>query len=252
MQLEGKRALITGAAQGIGKATALTFAREGAALAILDLNLAGAEAAAKECEALGATASAYACDMTDEAQVEAVFSQAAKAMGGIDLLINTAAWLDPPIPVHEMPKDVWDKAITTDLTTVFLGCKHGLQIMIPQGNGGRVINMSSIAGRRGRAFRASYGAAKAAIINLSESIALEVQQYGITVNAICPGGVVGERARNIARDLAVRAGRNKEDGDADYERNKVNYVTEERVADLITYLCTPAADKITGQNIGIG
>ena len=252
MQLEGKRALITGGAQGIGKSTALAFAREGAVLAILDLNMAGAESAVKECQALGATASAYTCDMTDESQVEAVFHEAAQAMGGLDLLINTAAWLDPPIPVHEMPKDVWDKAITTDLTTVYLGCKHGLQIMIPQGTGGRVINMSSIAGRRGRAFRASYGAAKAAIINLSESIALEVQQYGITVNAICPGGVVGERARNIARDLAVRAGRTKEDGDADYERNKVNFVTEARVADLITYLCSPAADKITGQNIGIG
>ena len=252
MQLEGKRALITGAAQGIGKATALTFAREGAVLAILDLNSAGAEAAARECQGLGATAHAFTCDMTDEAQVEAAFDQARRALGGIDILVNTAAWLDPPIPVHEMPKDIWDRSINTDLTTVFLGCKHGLQIMIPQGTGGRVINMSSVAGRRGRAFRASYGAAKAAIINLSESIALEVQQYGITVNAVCPGGVVGERARNISRDLALRAGRTREDGDADYERNKVNFVTEERVGELITYLASDLADKITGQNLGIG
>ena len=252
MQLEGKRALITGAAQGIGKATALAYAREGAVLALLDLNGPGAEAAAKDCEALGAKASGFACDMTDEAQVEAAFDQARRAMGGLDILVNTAAWLDPPIPVHEMPKEVWDKSMNTDLTTVFLGCKHGLQIMVPQGTGGRVINMSSIAGRRGRAFRASYGAAKAAIINLSESVALEVQQYGITVNAVCPGGVVGDRARNISRDLAERAGRTREDGDADYERARVNFVTEERVADLIVFLASPAADKITGQNIGIG
>lgn len=252
MQLEGKRALITGAAQGIGKATALAFAREGAALALLDLNGPGAEAAAKECEALGAKATSHTCDMTDEGQVEAAFAEASRALGGLDILVNTAAWLDPPIPVHEMPKEIWDKSMNTDLTTVYLGCKHGLQVMIPQGTGGRVINMSSIAGRRGRAYRASYGAAKAAIINLSESIALEVQQHGITVNAVCPGGVVGERARNIARDLAVMAGRTAEDGDADYERNKVNFVTEERVADLITYLAGPSADKITGQNIGIG
>ena len=252
MQLEGKRALITGAAQGIGKATALAFAREGAVLALLDLNGSGADAAAKECEALGAKAAGFTCDMTDEGQVQTTFDAARRAMGGIDILVNTAAWLDPPIPVHEMPKEIWDKSMNTDLTTVFLGCKYGLQVMIPQGTGGRVINMSSVAGRRGRAFRASYGAAKAAIINLSESIALEVQQYGITVNAVCPGGVVGERARNIARDLAVRAGRTAEDGDADYERNKVNFVTEERVADLIVYLSSPVADKITGQNIGIG
>jgi NAD(P)-dependent dehydrogenase (short-subunit alcohol dehydrogenase family) len=252
MQLEGKRALITGAAQGIGKATALAFAREGAVLSLLDLNEPGAQAAVKACEALGVRASAFACDMTDEARVEAAFDRARRAMGGIDILVNTAAWLDPPIPVHEMPKEIWDRSISTDLTTVYLGCKHGLQIMIPQGTGGRVINMSSIAGRRGRAFRASYGAAKAAIINLSESIALEVQQYGITVNAVCPGGVVGERARNISRDLALRAGRTAEDGDADYERAKANFVTEDRVADLIVYLSSPVADKITGQNIGIG
>jgi NAD(P)-dependent dehydrogenase (short-subunit alcohol dehydrogenase family) len=252
MQLEGKRALITGAAQGIGKATALTFAREGASLALLDLNAAGAAAAAKECGALGAKATGITCDMTDEAQVEAAFDQARRALGGIDILVNTAAWLDPPIPVHEMPKEVWDRSITTDLTTVYLGCKHGLQIMIPQGTGGRVINMSSVAGRRGRAFRASYGAAKAAIINLSESIALEVQEYGITVNSVCPGGVVGERGRNIARALAIRAGGTAEDGDANYEKAKVNYVSEEGVADLITYLASPAAAKITGQNLGIG
>lgn len=252
MQLEGKRALVTGAAQGIGRATALAFAREGASLALLDINEAGAKAIAAECAALGAKAEAFACDMTDEAQVESTFAKARDALGGLDILVNTAAWLDPPIPVHEMPKEVWDKSINTDLTTVYLGCKHGLRIMIPQGTGGRIINMSSIAGRRGRALRASYGAAKAAIINLSESIALEVQEHGITVNAVCPGGVVGERARNIFRDLAVRAGRTKEDGDADYERASVNFVTEERVADLIVFLASAVADKITGQNIGIG
>jgi NAD(P)-dependent dehydrogenase (short-subunit alcohol dehydrogenase family) len=252
MQLEGKRALITGAAQGIGRATALAYAREGARLALLDINGPGAEAIARECASLGTSAAGYACDMTDEAQVEATFDQARRALGGLDIVVNTAAWLDPPIPVHEMPREVWDKSMATDLTTVFLGCKHGVQIMIAQGTGGRVINMSSVAGRRGRAFRASYGAAKAAIINLSESVALEVQQYGITVNAVCPGGVVGDRARNIARDLAVRAGRTREDGDADYEKAKINFVTEERVADLLVFLASPVADKITGQNIGIG
>jgi len=252
VQLEGKRALITGAAQGIGKATALAFAKEGANLVLLDLNGSGAEAGASECAELGVKATGLACDMTDEKQVEATFDQASKALGGLDILVNTAAWLDPPIPVHEMPKEVWDKSISTDLTTVYLGCKHGLRIMIPQGTGGRVLNMSSMAGRRGRAFRASYGAAKAAIINLSESIALEVQQYGITVNSVCPGAVVGERARNISRDLAARVGRTREQGDADYEEAKVSFVTEERVAELLVFLASPVADKITGQNIGIG
>lgn len=252
MQLEGKRALITGAARGIGRAAALTFAREGASLALVDIDGAGVQEAAKECAALGRFAVGLACDMTEEAEVEAAFDAARRALGGLDILVNTAAWLEPPLPVHEMPKEVWDKAIAADLTTVFLGCKHGLRIMIPQGTGGRVLNMSSMAGRRGRALRASYGAAKAAIINLSESIALEVQQYGITVNAVCPGAVAGERARNIARNLAAREGRSLAEADAEYERAKAGYVTEEQVAGLLVFLASPAAEKITGQNIGIG
>jgi NAD(P)-dependent dehydrogenase (short-subunit alcohol dehydrogenase family) len=246
------RALITGAAQGIGKATALAYAREGHDLVLIDINGPGADKAAAECQAIGAKATAMTCDVTDEAQVESTVKRAAAQLGGLDILVNTAAWLDPPIPVHEMPKEVWDRSITTDLTTVFLCCKHALQVMIPQGTGGRVINLSSGAGRRGRANRASYGAAKAAIINLTESIALEVGQYGITANAICPGGVIGDRSLNIHRQLAERQGRTREEGEREYEQMKSRYVSEEQVAELCVFLASPQASRINGQNIGIG
>jgi NAD(P)-dependent dehydrogenase (short-subunit alcohol dehydrogenase family) len=244
--------LITGAAQGIGKATALAYAREGADLVLIDINRPGVEQAARECQALGAKATGMTCDVTDEAQVEATLKRAAETLGGLDILVNTAAWLDPPIPVHEMPKEVWDRSITTDLTSVFLCSKHALQVMIKQGTGGRVISLSSGAGRRGRANRASYGAAKAAIINLTESIALEVGQYGITANAICPGGVIGDRSLNIHRQLAERQGRTREEGEREYEQMKSRYVSEEKVAELCVFLASPQADRITGQNIGIG
>ncbi|HEX5371028.1 MAG TPA: SDR family oxidoreductase [Dehalococcoidia bacterium] len=246
------RALITGAAQGIGKATALAYARASYDLVLIDINAAGAEKAAAECQALGAKATSLVCDVTDEAQVEGVVKQAAAQLGGLDILVNTAAWLDPPIPVAEMPKEVWDRSITTDLTSVFLCSKHALQVMIPQGTGGRVINLSSGAGRRGRANRSSYGAAKAAIINLTESIALEVGQYGITCNAICPGGVIGDRSLNIHRQLAERQGRSREEGEREYEQMKNRYVTEEQVAELCVFLASPQASRINGQNIGIG
>ncbi len=246
------KALITGGAQGIGKATALAYAREGFDLVLIDINAAGAEKAAAECQALGASATALTCDVTDEAQVEATVKQAAATLGGLDVLVNTAAWLDPPIPVAEMPKEIWDRSITTDLTSVFLCSKHALQVMIPQGTGGRVINLSSGAGRRGRANRSSYGAAKAAIINLTESIALEVGQYGITCNAICPGGVIGDRSLNIHRQLAERQGRSREEGEREYEQMKNRYVSEEQVAELCVFLASPQASRINGQNIGIG
>lgn len=252
MLLTGKRTLITGAAQGIGKATALAFAREGADMVLLDRNGPGAEAAAKEATSMGVKATALTCDVTDESQVESSVRDAVAQLGGLDVLVNTAAWLDPPVPVHEMSRDVWDKSITTDLTSVFLCCKHSLQAMVAQGSGGRVINLSSMAGRRGRANRASYGAAKAAIINLTESIASEVSQHGITVNAVCPGGVLGDRSLNIHRQLAERQGRTREEGERDYEQAKARYVTEEKVADLCVFLASLAADRITGEAIGIG
>ncbi len=252
MRLQGKRALFTGAARGIGRASALAYAREGSDLVLLDLNGPGAEAIATECAALGVKATGLQCDVTDESQVEAAVKQAVSIMGGLDVLVNTAAWLDPPIPVHEMPLEVWDKAMTTDLTTVFLASKHALRAMIAQGTGGSVVSLSSIAGRRGRANRASYGAAKAAIINLTESMALEVGQYGINVNCICPGGVVGDRALNIARQTAEREGRPREEGEASYEAMKGRFVTEEQVAELVVFLATPEASRMTGENLGIG
>jgi D-sorbitol dehydrogenase (acceptor) len=252
MRLQGKRTLLTGAARGIGRASALAYAREGSDLVLLDLNGPGAQDIAAQCAALGVKATGLQCDATSEVEVEAAVKQAVSLMGGLDVLVNTAAWLDPPIPVHEMPLEVWDKAITTDLTTVFVCSKHALQAMIAQGTGGSIITMSSIAGRRGRANRASYGAAKAAIINLTESMALEVGQYGINVNCICPGGVVGDRALNISRQSAEREGRTREQGEAAYESMKDRFVTEEQVAELVVFLATPEASRMTGENLGIG
>jgi NAD(P)-dependent dehydrogenase (short-subunit alcohol dehydrogenase family) len=252
MKLAGQRALITGAAQGIGKVIGLAFAQEGAYSVFTDLNGRGAAAAANEAAGLGVKATALTCDVTDEGQVEATIKRACELLGGIDILVNTAAWLDPPLPVHEMPEEVWDKSITTDLNSVFLCSKHALQVMVPQGTGGRVISLSSSAGRRGRANRASYGAAKAAIINLTESISLEVAQYGITVNCICPGGVIGDRALNLHRQAAERAGRTPEEGEREYEQMKSHYVSEQDVAQVAVFLASPAAERITGQAIGIG
>src|SRR5688500_20204054 len=105
MRLQGKRALFTGAARGIGRASALAYAREGSDLVLLDLNGPGAEAIAAECAALGVKATGLQCDVTDEAQVEAAVKKSVASMGGLDVLVNTAAWLDPPIPVHETHRE---------------------------------------------------------------------------------------------------------------------------------------------------
>jgi len=251
MRLQGKNAIITGGAQGIGRATAIAFAQEGANVALLDLNGPGAEKIASEAAAHGVKTAAITCDVTRESQVESAIAEAVNRLGGLDILVNTAAWLDPPIPVAEMPFEVWDKAITTDLTTVFLCSKHALKRMIEQQRG-CVISLSSGAGKRGRAGRASYGAAKAAIINLTESMALEAGPHGITVNCICPGAVAGDRALNIFRQLAEAQGRSAEEGETDYRKLEPRFVTEEEVAGLAVFLASEEGSRINGQAISIG
>jgi NAD(P)-dependent dehydrogenase (short-subunit alcohol dehydrogenase family) len=251
MQLQGKKAIITGGAQGIGRATAIAYAQEGADLALLDLNQAGAEAIAAEAATHGVKAFAIQCDVTRESEVEAAIQSAVSQLGGIDILVNTAAWLDPPIPVAEMPFEVWEKAITTDLTTVFLCSKHALKRLQAQGHGS-VISLSSGAGKRGRAGRASYGAAKAAIINLTESMALEAGPHGVNVNAICPGAVQGNRALNIYRQLSEARGGSAEEGETEYRKLEERFVTEEQVAGLAVFLASEAGSRINGQAISIG
>lgn len=251
MRLQGKKAVITGGAQGIGRATAIAFALEGASVALLDLNGPGAQAIAAEAASHGVKAVAITCDVTRESEVEAAIAEAASQLGGIDILVNTAAWLDPPIPVAEMPFEVWERAITTDLTTVFLCSKHALQRLQEQGSG-CVISLSSGAGKRGRAGRASYGAAKAAIINLTESMAMEAGPHGVTVNCICPGAVAGDRALNIYRQLAEAQGRSAEEGETEYRKLEGRFVTEEQVAGLAVFLASEEGSRVNGQAISIG
>jgi NAD(P)-dependent dehydrogenase (short-subunit alcohol dehydrogenase family) len=134
---------------------------------------------------------------------------------------------------------------------VFLCSKHALKVMIGQERG-CVISLSSGAGKRGRAGRASYGAAKAAIINLTESMALEAGPHGITVNCICPGAVAGDRALNIFRQLAEAQGRSAEEGETEYRKLEPRFVTEEEVAELAVFLASPEGSRINGQAISIG
>jgi NAD(P)-dependent dehydrogenase (short-subunit alcohol dehydrogenase family) len=251
MRLQGKNAIITGGAQGIGRATAIAYAQEGANLALLDLNGPGAEKIAAEAASHGVNAFALQCDVTRESEVESAIAEAVQRLGGLDILVNTAAWLDPPIPVVEMPFEVWEKAITTDLTTVFLCSKHALKRLTEQGHGS-VISLSSGAGKRGRAGRASYGAAKAAIINLTESMSLEAGPHGVNVNCICPGAVAGDRALNIFRQLAEAQGRSAEEGETDYNKQEARFVTEEQVAGLAVFLASEEGSRINGQAISIG
>ena len=183
-RLSGKRALITGAARGIGRAFAEAYIAEGAQVVIGDINLSEAEATAAE---IGATA--LELDVTSQASIDAAFAQMA-ATGGIDILINNAALFDMG-PITEISRESYDRLFSVNVAGTLFTLQGAAKLMIEQGRGGRIINMASQAGRRGEALVATYCATKAAVISLTQSAGLNLIQHGINVNAIAPGVVEG-------------------------------------------------------------
>ncbi|PTV97201.1 D-sorbitol dehydrogenase (acceptor) [Rhodobacter aestuarii] len=185
MRLAGKRALITGAARGIGRAFAEAYLREGAEVVIGDINIAGARATAVElgCEAV-------ALDVTDQASIEAAMAFM-RAGGGIDILINNAA-IFTAAPVDEITRADYDRVFAINVSGTLFTLQAAAREMIAQGRGGKIINMASQAGRRGESLVAVYCASKAAVISLTQSAGLNLISHGINVNAIAPGVVDGE------------------------------------------------------------
>jgi 3-oxoacyl-[acyl-carrier protein] reductase len=194
-KLDGKIALVTGGARGIGRSIAVAFAREGAGVAVLDLRYEGAENATQEISATGAKSFAVAGDVGDEAQVKAAIQQVESALGRIDILVNNAG-IDTTSQVADMPTEMWDDMIRVNLRSIFLCTRAVLPGML-QRNWGRIINISSQLAHKGAPDMAHYSAAKAGVLGFTRSLAYEVARNGVTVNAICPGPIDTELFRNL-------------------------------------------------------
>jgi NAD(P)-dependent dehydrogenase (short-subunit alcohol dehydrogenase family) len=248
-RLSGKSALITGAARGIGRAFAARYAAEGARVAIGDINLAGAEAAAAD---IGPNAYAVRLDVTDQASIDAAIASVEKETGGLDILVNNAALFDLA-PIVEITRDSFDRLFEINVGGTLFMMQAAAKSMIRRGQGGKIVNMASQAGRRGEALVGVYCATKAAVISLTQSAGLDLIKHGINVNAIAPGVVDGEHWDGVdalfAKHEGLKPGEKKAAVGAAVPFGRMG--TADDLAGMAVFLATSEADYIVAQTYNV-
>ncbi len=189
MRLEGKVAIITGAGRNIGEAVGHLFAEEGARVALVDVRFAAVEEVSHAINAKHPGAAvALQCDVSSALQVEKMVSDTVSSFGRIDILVNNAAITDHT-PVLDLPEEEWDQILGVTLKSVFLTCKYAGRQLREQGQGGKIINVASTSGHRGRADATAYSAAKGGLLNLTRSLAIQFAEFGVRVNSLTPNRI---------------------------------------------------------------
>jgi NAD(P)-dependent dehydrogenase (short-subunit alcohol dehydrogenase family) len=266
--LKGKAAIVTGAGRrlGIGRAIALQLARDGADVAVADIcrefeQFPGyglgtweiLQEVAGEISALGVRGLPVRVDVTDSKLVDEMVAQTVEAFGRLDILVNNAGGAPGPGPVVWMEEVAWDKTMAINATGTFLCSRAAARVMSERGEGGKIVNVSSIAGKEGAPFLSAYSAAKAAIMAFTRSLARELALNNIQVNAVCPGEVDTELQRWGWELRAWAAGISYEEAvQESLKRIPLARLEQpEDVANLVAFLGSPQSDYITGQSINV-
>jgi 3-hydroxybutyrate dehydrogenase len=250
-KLTDKIAFVTGAASGIGKEIAAVYAREGAKVAIADMNMVAAQAAADELKASGASAMAVAADVTDEGQVNAAVAAVVQAWGGVDILVSNAG-IQIVHPLEEFPFTEWKKMLAIHLDGAFLTTKACLPHMYASGRGGSIIYMGSVHSKEASVLKAPYVTAKHGLIGLAKTVAKEGAKHKVRANVICPGFVrtplvdkqIPEQAQalGISEDDVIKKVMLKETVDGEF-------TTVADVAEVALLFASFPSNALTGQSM---
>lgn len=250
MRLQGKVAIVTGGASGMGKAICLRYGREGAKVVVADMNLAGAQAVADE---IGAgNAAAVQVDVRSQEQVQRMVDTAVERFGGLDILVNNAG-VGKIIPFFETTEQDWDFMFDINCKGLLWCSQAAAKQMIAQGRGGKIINLASQAGRRGESLVLAYCASKACVISMNQSMGLALAEHKINVNAIAPGIVDtpfwDEVDRQFARLLNMEVGEPKRTFTKNIPLGRMS--VPEDITGAAVFLASSDSDYMTQQTINV-
>lgn len=248
-RLEGKSALVTGAARGIGRAFAEAYVREGATVALADVNVEAADAAARK---IGAAAYAVRMDVASQGSIDAAVAAVVERAGKLDILINNAALFDAH-NIVEITRESYDRLFSVNVGGTLFTLQAGARQMIAQGHGGKIINMASQAGRRGESLVAVYCATKAAVISITQSAGLNLIRHNINVNAIAPGVVDGAHWEHVDAMFAKLEGKEPGQKKAEVAAGVPagRFATPDDLTGMAVFLASKEADYILAQTYNV-